>query len=149
MRTRPATVADIPAMLELERQAATAAHWSREQYDQLFNAQELRRVALLIETEDGEPRGFLVARSLDGEWEIENVVVTEAFQRRGLGTQLLDELLEQARAARARSVFLEVRESNRAARTLYAKRGFAVRGCRRNYYQNPPEDGLVYRLDLT
>jgi len=45
-------------------------------------------------------------------------------------------------------VFLEVRESNAAARSLYGERGFEPVGTRRAYYRNPVEDALVLRLSL-
>jgi ribosomal-protein-alanine N-acetyltransferase len=65
-----------------------------------------------------------------------------------VGRQLLDDALQAARARRVASVYLEVRESNHAARTLYASRGFAPVGVRRGYYQHPPEDALVMRAVL-
>jgi ribosomal-protein-alanine N-acetyltransferase len=42
-------------------------------------------------------------------------------------------------------VFLEVRESNSAARTLYEKAGFEATGLRKSYYANPVEDAVLYR----
>jgi len=38
---------------------------------------------------------------------------------------------------------LEVRQSNAAARALYEGLGFRIEGVRRNYYQDPREDGLI------
>jgi ribosomal-protein-alanine N-acetyltransferase len=46
-------------------------------------------------------------------------------------------------------MFLEVRESNSAARALYASRGFLAVGRRRGYYRSPVEDALVLRRDAT
>ena len=46
-------------------------------------------------------------------------------------------------------MFLEVRESNVAARALYASRGFSAVGRRRGYYRHPVEDALVLRRDAT
>ena len=80
-------------------------------------AREPRRQALVIET-DGI-QGFLVARALDKEWEIENMAVSGPARRHGLGTRLLGEFLDRVRVAGAQGVFLEVRESNHAARALY------------------------------
>src|SRR2546427_3077010 len=79
-------------MMALEKHAATASHWSAAQYQTVFASSGTRRVALLIE-EDARMNGFLVARALDREWEIENVVVAGPTRRRGLGTRLLGEFL--------------------------------------------------------
>jgi ribosomal-protein-alanine N-acetyltransferase len=45
-------------------------------------------------------------------------------------------------------VFLEVRESNAAARTLYENAGFEQTGRRRSYYTSPLEDAILYRRTL-
>jgi len=141
---RPAVIADVPAMLELERRAATAAHWKEQDYQRLFES-GTRRLALVLE-EEGKVCAFLVGRDLGEEWEIENVAVAGPARRRGLGTRLLGEWLDRAHAHGAHSVFLEVRESNRAARALYEKWAFLESGRRKSYYHDPEEDALVYRL---
>ncbi|HUK87130.1 MAG TPA: ribosomal protein S18-alanine N-acetyltransferase [Terriglobales bacterium] len=144
MNIRPAVIADVPAMLELERRAATAAHWKKQDYQRLFQPGG-RRLALVLE-EEGKVCGFVVGRELGEEWEIENVAVAGPARRRGLGTRLVGELLDHARVWGAHSVYLEVRESNRAARALYEKWAFVESGRRRSYYHDPEEDALVYRL---
>ena len=143
MNIRPATAADVPAMMALERQAATAAHWSAADYARLF-APGAERVALVLEEEVVE--GFVVARGVETEWEIENIAVAGPAQRRGLGTHLLVELLDRLRRAGARNVYLEVRESNRAARALYEKWAFVESGRRKCYYHQPDEDAVLYRF---
>lgn len=99
-------------MMELDRQNAAAAHWSREQYESLFaqdESQAIERLILVAEeisaspsetrTEEASPvRAFLVALRVDSEWELENMVVSKTFQRQGIGIRLLNEFLEQARA---------------------------------------------------
>jgi ribosomal-protein-alanine N-acetyltransferase len=143
----PATVADLPAMMALEKRAATAAHWSAEQYDALFRASDPGRVALIL-WEASELQGFVIARVVGKEWEIENIAVAGPARRRGLGTRLLGELLDSARAKDAAAVFLEVRESNQAARVLYEKWAFREGGRRPGYYKDPAEDAILYRLDF-
>jgi [ribosomal protein S18]-alanine N-acetyltransferase len=144
---RAATVADLPAMMALEKRAATAAHWSVEQYRALFGGSGPGRVALAVVEEDSL-QGFVVARVLGDEWEIENIAIAGAARRHGLGTRLLGELLDSARAKGGVAIFLEVRESNRAARALYEKWAFLASGRRRKYYKNPEEDAILYRLDF-
>ena len=92
--------------------------------------------------------GFVVARSLGSEWEIENVVVAGERRRSGIGSALMQALLQNLRSSGVAGVLLEVRESNTAARRLYEKLGFALEGRRRGYYQDPVEDALLFRLML-
>jgi ribosomal-protein-alanine N-acetyltransferase len=131
-------------MMALEKHAVTAAHWSPLQYEEVFATREPRRVALVIER-DGI-QGFLVARAVDKEWEIENMAVSGPARRHGLGTRLLGEFLDRARLGGAEMVFLEVRESNHAARALYEKWAFVQSGRRKGYYCVPEEDAITYCL---
>lgn len=129
-------------MMILECAAPSAAHWSLQQYETVVSG--LDRVASVIE-EDGEVKGFLVARVRDREWEIENIVVADDRRRRGLGARLLEEIINRARPQGAEVIFLEVRESNQAARSLYEKSGFVPAGLRPRYYRDPEENALIYR----
>jgi ribosomal-protein-alanine N-acetyltransferase len=147
MRIRSATPGDVPAMMALEAHAVTAAHWRGEYYLRIFADDAPRRAALVVEV-GGQVSGFLVALCAGPEWEIENIAIAAPARRRGLGTRLLGEFLDQARAAGASSVWLEVRESNRAARALYEKWAFIESGRRPAYYPDPPEDALIYRFSL-
>jgi [ribosomal protein S18]-alanine N-acetyltransferase len=145
LRIRPATAADIAAMMELERAAPEASHWSHTQYAAAFSASAPRRLTLVLEHEL-RAEGLLMARDVDGEWEIENIVIGLAVRRQGLGTQLLRTFLGLARTHGAKTIWLDVRASNSAARALYEKCGFIHRGGRLNYYREPEENAVQYRL---
>ena len=155
---RPATAVDIPALIALERESATAAHWTEQQYNRLLQSHDAGvKTLVLIAREDApDPNphantsllGFLVARHLPPEWELENIVVVSTARRGGIGTLLLDALLLRARETNSDSVFLEVRDSNLAARTLYEKAGFELTGRRKSYYKLPEEDAVLYRKRL-
>ena len=151
MHVRSATAADIPAIMELERHSRAAAHWSVERYEQMFEATPpnlLHYVGVVIEDESGI-QGFLVGQAHADEWELQNVAVAAAAHRRGFGSQLLAKFLEQARARGAKSVHLEVRESNQVARAFYEKWLFQEKGRRKGYYTSPLEDAILYSLSLT
>ena len=139
---RPATPADIPALLVLERSEPSAAHWNELAYQQLFS-EETGRVTIVIE--DDYVRGFLVAHAVGAEWEIENLVIAYKQQRQGLGSRLVQEILDRAQTQGTQAVFLDVRESNQAARGLYSRLGFAESGRRKSYYGSPEEDALLYK----
>lgn len=91
-----------------------------------------------------DPSGM--GQTIGSECEIENVAVNPDWQRQGLGERLLDELLNRVQQRGCGDVFLEVRESNVAARRLYEKRGFRQVGRRVRYYSQPQEDAVVYRF---
>ena len=154
MRLRQATAADVPAIIALERQISAAGRWSKSQYEDLFKvAKEPHRsqpYVFVVEEEAGTSGivGFLAARKIDAEWELENIAVADKVRRKGLGSRLLGGLISYARSASGAAIFLEVRESNQSARALYLKLGFQETGVRKNYYPNPAEDAILYRLAL-
>lgn len=91
----------------------------------------------------GEVIALLAHRSTAAdEHEILNIAVAPEWRRRGVARALLSQWLRRVRGG----VFLEVRESNQAGRTLYESLGFTVRGVRPSYYANPPEAGIVMGL---
>lgn len=148
VRIRPATAADMAGMLALERDSPSAAHWPEATYGHIFSADSPTRIVLVIADHDAAVQGFAIARIAGGEAEIENIVVDCKRRNQGLGTRLLEEMVERSRSRNASRLFLEVRESNPAARALYEKCGFVVSGRRRAYYTSPTEDAVLYAHQL-
>jgi ribosomal-protein-alanine N-acetyltransferase len=149
VKIRLATPEDVPHLIELDRASGTAAHWTAEQYQDLFQmASAPPRLVLLAEAPDGSVVGFLVAQHVTPEWELENIVVSAPERRKGIGNALLQTLLEAVRQACGEAVLLEVRESNECARCFYSRAGFQQSGRRKAYYSNPLEDAVLYRLSL-
>jgi len=144
-KVRKAVVEDIPAMMRIASAAPMASQWTEARHFDLFAPGSPERIMLVIE-EDSDITGFLVARGLGEECEIENIVVSVDHQRRGLATKLLKYFMRIADEANVTKVFLEVRQSNAAARALYAKQGFTEIGERKNYYRSPEESGVNYQL---
>jgi [ribosomal protein S18]-alanine N-acetyltransferase len=143
---RHATPADIPILVGIERSSPTAAHWTEQRYRRAIESGEEQRVVLVLE-ESASPRaivGFLIARQIAPEWELENIVVAAHAQRNGHGKRLLQSLLAHAGDTHSTQVFLEVRESNLAARKLYETLGFQEGGRRKSYYHNLLEDAILY-----
>lgn len=144
-RIRPAVLADAAALAPLELRCFSDP-WSAAAFAELL---PLSYMVSLVAEDDGGIAGYLIAREVGGESEILNLAVVPEARRSGLGRTLLDAGLIQLRERGAGRVWLEVRESNAAARTLYARRGFTTAGRRKRYYRAPVEDALVLSLDLS
>ena len=138
---RSAVSGDLSAILAVEQQEPNAAHWIESQYQT-----RLAGGVLLVAEENLTILGFVCARTIAGEWELENIMVADRARRRGVADQLLADLLRRAQSRAGTAVWLEVRESNQPARRLYEKAGFFQSGRRREYYKNPVEDALTYTL---
>jgi len=80
------------------------------------------------------------------EAEILNIAIDINFQRKGLGEILLKECFERLKSQQAKNLFLEVRESNHAAKNLYSKMGFKTIGIRKNYYSDNEDANMMQLL---
>jgi ribosomal-protein-alanine N-acetyltransferase len=148
---RRATAADVPKMVTLERASPSAAHWPESAYLQIFDKSSPRRIAIVAARAGKNGRtiqGFVIARVADGDCELENIVVARQTQGNGLGSSLMQALAIAARGQNIARIFLEVRESNVAARRLYENCKFTISGCRPSYYADPLEDAILYALSL-
>jgi ribosomal-protein-alanine N-acetyltransferase len=166
MNIRLATPADLPQLVAISNSAGSAAHWSPQQWLDIFHSQIPARLAWIAEqterrrlprTEAVGPEapapgvfaiGFLVAQCGNPEWELENIAVLPDFRQRGVGVALLSALLEEARIRHAERILLEVRASNQSAIRLYTLAGFQLIARRRDYYRNPVDDALLFGRPL-
>jgi [ribosomal protein S18]-alanine N-acetyltransferase len=149
MLIREATPADISDIMALAQRSDTAAHWGSHEYNALFAPEAPRRLALVAEEmPHATLPGFAIVRCMNDEWELENIAVAPERQRQGIARRIMNELLARARQAKVAAMLLEVRESNAAARQLYAELGFIECGRRRGYYATPPGDALLLRREL-
>jgi [ribosomal protein S18]-alanine N-acetyltransferase len=105
----------------------------------------------LVIAHNGSTVGFALSRVIIDECELMLLAVKAESQRVGVGRELLDAVIDDARAARAVSVFLEVRSGNPAI-SLYSSVGFVEVGRRRGYYRGAlgeTFDALTLRLALS
>lgn len=91
--------------------------------------------------------GFAGLWLMAGEAHITNIAVREKHRRQGTGELLLISLIDLALELSAHLVTLEVRASNTAAQSLYAKYGLIQVGLRRAYYTDNREDGVLMTLE--
>lgn len=85
--------------------------------------------------------GFLAMQENLYELEVVQIAVRKEWQGRGIARQLLETVPQE------KEVFLEVREGNTPARTLYQKQGFKEIGCRKGYYHAPTEDAIMMKRE--
>ena len=75
--------------------------------------------------------------------EFTNMAVAEKYRRNGVAEALMKEMEERGRQKDVTIFFLEVRESNDAARRLYEKMGYEQIGVRKNFYEKPAENAII------
>lgn len=94
--------------------------------------------------------GYVISKISYPETHILNLTVNSKFRKNGVGTTLIQLIIDDARIRNSRDIILEVRSSNTAAQSLYKKLSFQRIGLRKDYYESKDgrEDALVLRLEL-
>jgi ribosomal-protein-alanine N-acetyltransferase len=127
-------------------------------WDRTWSAESLARSlampgarAWLLER-DGAPLGLALAVFTLEEGEVLLTGILPDARGRGHGRRLMRAVIDAARAAGVRKLFLEHAEANAAAERLYRSLGFAAVGRRASYYGSQPagprHDAVVLALDL-
>ena len=131
---------DADAVMAIVAESPQAANWSRKSY--LDFANEDGTVALVIEA-GGSVSSFFFGRRVEDQAEILNLAVVTRRRREGQGAKLLKAALAEFRLRGAKSVYLEVRESNTGAIAFYEAHGFTITGTRKGYYHQPDEPAVT------
>lgn len=116
--------------------------WSKKALDDQVNNP---RAYFVTAMENGNILGYGGMHSAAGECYMDNIAVFRHHRGRGVGTAILQALVDKAREINGEFLSLEVRPTNKAAR-LYKKFGFVEEGRRKNYYTDPTEDALILTL---
>jgi ribosomal-protein-alanine N-acetyltransferase len=141
---RAMTMADIPAIVEIELEAFSSP-WTTEAFtNELINNLFAR---YLVMENKGEIIGYGGMWVIMDEAHVTNIAVRSDFRGQGLGRRLLFELQRTAVFFGAAKMTLEVRMSNEIALRLYRKFGFEPSGIRPRYYSDN-EDALIMWAEL-
>ena len=145
--TRVATVADLDAIMALERASFPADAWSAPMMREELASPHGWYVVV---EEGGRVIGYAGLRAPRGatDADIQTITIASGSRGRGRGRALLRELLEEAARRRITAAYLEVRADNPVAQSLYASEGFTEVGRRARYYQPDGVDAIVMRVEV-
>ncbi len=141
---RPLRAEDLDEVIKIEK-ASFSNPWHREQFASELRNPVSRAYAFRLPSGGNEVLGaYMVYWVVHGEAHILNIAVNPKFRGKGIARKFLAEALEMMRYERVYEVFLEVRRSNSAARSLYRSFGFREVYERKGYYGD--EDAIVMTL---
>lgn len=143
---RGADLSDVDSIYELELRAYSPP-WSKQQFKDCCND----RYKIELVHADNQLIAYWVLQPILDELHILNFCVNPDFQGQGLGTNLLNRLVQQYTDLSFNRMLLEVRRSNKKARELYRTCGFDHMGVRKNYYPTETEqreDAITMELLL-
>lgn len=112
--------------------------WTRSQCAGIL---PMKGVRLTLARDGSDIVGFSLYRTLEDDSELLLLAVSPLAQGCGIGRQLLEHFIEDAKKNSAARIHLEVRDGNPAIR-LYEAAGFVQSNRRRNYYRG--NDGGQY-----
>ena len=144
MRIRPMTSKDCEQVAQIEA-ASFSVPWSLNAFTETVEKQNF---CYFVAEEDGEILGYCGFLFVLDEAEIPNVCVKESARCRGIGKQMMTALVEEAKKLGMAVLYLEVRESNMPARSLYRSLGFEENGIRKNFYEHPVEHAVLMSKTL-
>ena len=136
---RNMTQNDVPFLAKLEQELFSDA-WTELS---LINTLHYRPDTSFVAELDGKPAGYLFFMAAADEGELLRIGVSLDHRRQGVGQILMDCMDHYVLENGIYAVWLEVRESNEAARSLYEKSGFTIQGYRKKYYHKPDEDAVI------
>lgn len=113
--------------------------------DFLTSVHNLDHIYLVVENES-EIIAYCGLWKVAGEGQINNVAVKKAYWNKHIANSMLKQLIYLGKKADLVSFTLEVRVSNLSAIKLYHNLGFLDSGIRKNFYEDPTEDGLIMWL---
>ena len=121
--------------------------WSKQKFLTCLDNDLYRHMGLY---ENKRLIGYAVLQVIPPEAELHNFAISRAFQNRGLGTLFLSKLIDLCAKSGLEKLFLEVRENNAAAISVYQNTGFIQVGLRRRYYQSRTitESALLFMLKI-
>ncbi len=149
MKIRPFEKPDLAAILAIQEKNPQAAHWAVRDYERL--ADDPKGMILVGELETMAPPkvlGFALFHRVTDAAELLNMAIDPEHHQQGVGRALLEEARKLLLEAGVKRVFLEVRQSNKAALGLYYSVGFGLHALRKDYYHDPPEHAYVLSMQL-
>ena len=141
------TMADLPDVVELEHAVFGNEAWTTEMLVGELEQQPGSRY-YLVALEDDRIVGYGGLLGVGEQADVVTLAVAASHWGHGIGSTLLEALMDEAARRGCTELFLEVRTDNVRAQQLYRRYGFTEIGVRRGYYQPSGADALVMRRAL-
>jgi ribosomal-protein-alanine N-acetyltransferase len=143
---RQMTWRDIPVLSAMELQLFADDAWSEATWWAELAGRPRR--SYVVGDQGGAVVGYAGVDCGGEVADVMTIATAPAARGQGLGRDLMQWLIGEARRAGAEHLMLEVRADNTAAQRLYTTTGFAMLTVRRRYYQPGDVDALIMRLHL-
>ena len=135
---------DMPEVLDIERQSFEFA-WSEEDF--LCCLRQRNCIGMVAERQE-RIVGFMIYELLKSQLHVLNFGVAPWSRRQGVGSQMVEKLVNKLSQQRRQEIALEVRETNLAAQLFFKQQGLAASSVLRGHYEDTDEDAYVMKYQL-
>ena len=135
---------DMPEVLDIEQQSFEFS-WTEEDF--LCCLRQRNCIGMVAEC-DHRIVGFMIYELHKAKLHVLNFAVDPEFRRNGIGSQMIEKLVDKLSQQRRQEIVLEVRESNLGAQLFFKQMGFKAVLVIRSHYDDTEEDAYVMRFAL-
>ena len=135
---------DMPEVLEIERQSFEFS-WTEEDF--LCCLRQRNCIGMVAERQE-RIAGFMIYELLKSQLHVLNFAVSSSARRQGVGTQMIEKLVNKLSQQRRQEICLEVRETNLPAQLFFRRQGLQAQTVLRGHYEDTEEDAYVMRYQL-
>lgn len=142
--TRLIEPSDLPTILSIESQCFEFP-WPEDELRRVLSLPNCFGIAAVV---DGLIAGYIIYETHSDRIHIVSIAVHQSERRQGIGSILVEELVEQLSTHRSR-ILVDVRETNLAAQLFFRSLGFKAVCVIGDFYEETEEDAYVMQYRAT
>ncbi|MCG6157899.1 ribosomal protein S18-alanine N-acetyltransferase [Rubinisphaera margarita] len=135
---------DMPEVLAIEQESFEYS-WTEEEF--LCILRQRNCIGMVAEV-DHEIVGFMIYELHKSNLHVLNFAVADSHRRQGIGTKMVQRLIDKLSLQRRKEILLEVRERNLSAQLFFKQQNFMAVTVLRNHYDDTCEDAYIMRYRL-
>jgi [ribosomal protein S18]-alanine N-acetyltransferase len=135
---------DMDEVLAIER-GSFQYPWTEEEF--LCCLRQRNCIGTVAETQF-HVQGFMLYELQKQSLRLLNFAVSPDSRCKGVGSQMVQRLVDKLEQQRRHQIFLEVRETNVPAQLFFSKRGFRAISVLKNHYDDTREDAYLMRYRI-
>lgn len=125
---------DIDKILKIDSECFENSKYTRKMYEDMLATCEFYLICEdVLNNNQEEEIGFIIIQNIELECELIKIAIKKIYQNEGYGYAAMNQVIEQVNFNK---FYLEVKEDNIPAMSLYKKLGFKLLYTRDNYYSD-------------
>lgn len=143
MLIEKAIAEDLNEIVSIEGECFGSEAWTREMIKSDFNDRSLYKI---VRTDEGQIAGYVSLLLLEAEAELLRIAVKKRYRKKGYGKALLQDVIQECYSRALEKMYLEVKDSNEPAKSLYLAEGFCEVARRKAYYPDGSDAVIMSRM---